>query len=329
VKEFWVRVIPWKTEVATAAIEAGADTLVVEDADRPRALGRIRVVAPDGDLIPDTDVHEVEIHGKEDEERAAKLAREGYVIVHTADWTVIPLENLVAQSDKIIVAVSDVEEARLALGVLERGAAGVLVEIPDPTIIHEVGREVHGGAGSLPLATFTVTSIRPVGMGDRVCVDTCSLLEEGEGMLVGNSSSAFFLVHGETLENPYVETRPFRVNAGAVHAYTLLPDGRTAYLSEVCAGETVPIVSATGTTERAVVGRVKVERRPLLMVEAVSDDGVQAGIVLQNAETVRLVGEKREAISVVRLAPGDRVLGYVTAGGRHFGMAVDETILER
>ncbi len=70
-------------------------------------------------------------------------------------------------------------------------------------------------------------------MGDRVCLDTVSNMVPGEGMLVGNAGSGFFLVHSESLENPYVAARPFRVNAGAVHAYLYLPEGKTKYLSEV------------------------------------------------------------------------------------------------
>jgi 3-dehydroquinate synthase II len=73
---------------------------------------------------------------------------------------------------------------------------------------------------------------------------------------------------------------------------------------------------------------VKIERRPLLLVEAVSGE-TKAGLVLQNAETIRLVGEDGRARSVVDLAPGDRVLGCVKDAGRHFGMAVREKILEK
>lgn len=39
--------------------------------------------------------------------------------------------------------------------------------------------------------------VTPVGMGDRVCVDLCSLLRPGEGMLVGSFARALFLVHSE------------------------------------------------------------------------------------------------------------------------------------
>ena len=56
-------------------------------------------------------------------------------------------------------------------------------------------------------------------MGDRACLDTCTQMSPGEGMLVGNTASGFFLIHSESIENPYVAARPFRVNAGAVDAY--------------------------------------------------------------------------------------------------------------
>jgi hypothetical protein len=79
-------------------------------------------------------------------------------------------------------------------------------------------------------------------MGDRVCVDTCTLMTEGEGILVGDTSSVLFLVQAETLENPYVASRPFRINAGAVHGYTLTGTG-TKYLAELCSGHEVRIVS--------------------------------------------------------------------------------------
>ncbi len=165
-------------------------------------------------------------------------------------------------------------------------------------------------------------------MGDRVCVDTCSLLSDGEGMLMGNTSSALLLVHAETLENPYVAPRPFRVNAGAVHAYILLPDGKTAYLSDLAIGGQVLVTDGKGTAHTAIIGRTKIERRPLLLVEAEAGTA-KVSLILQNAETIRLVGEDGKAISVVNLQKGDTIMGCTLEGGRHFGMAVKETIREK
>jgi 3-dehydroquinate synthase II len=95
-------------------------------------------------------------------------------------------------------------------------------------------------------------------------VDTCSQMEHGQGMLVGNSSAGLFLVHAESVENPYVAPRPFRVNAGPVHAYIRVPGGKTRYLSELVAGDSVLCVDHQGRAQEAVVGRMKIERRPLL-----------------------------------------------------------------
>jgi len=253
-KQFWVDIRPWRKDLATTAIESGANVLVVDDADRVRELGRVMTAAENGDLVPGKDVFEVEIVDKAAEEEALRLSREGYVIVRTGDWTVIPLENLVAQSDRIVAAVTTADEAAVALTVLERGTAGVLLTTDDPAEIRRVAGVVAGSGAEVPLTVFEVTRIAPVGMGDRVCVDTCSLLVDGEGMLVGNTSSAFLMVHPETLENPYVAPRPFRVNAGAVHAYILLPGGKTAYLTDLSAGDTVLVAEHTGTTREAVVG---------------------------------------------------------------------------
>lgn len=50
----------------------------------------------------------------------------------------------------------------------------------------------------------------------RVCVDLCSLLVPGEGLLSGNFAAALFLVHSECAESKYINSRPFRVNAGPV-----------------------------------------------------------------------------------------------------------------
>jgi len=150
----------------------------------------------------------------------------------------------------------------------------------------------------------------------------------GQGMLVGNSSSALFLVHSESIENPYVTPRPFRVNAGPVHAYTRIPGGKTKYLSELSAGDQVLIVDFKGNTTTGIVGRLKIEKRPLMLVKAVIGDKEISSIV-QNAETIRLTDPQGKALSVVSLVPGDKVLAAVEEGGRHFGIKIEESITEK
>lgn len=151
-----------------------------------------------------------------------------------------------------------------------------------------------------------ITRVESVGLGHRVCADTLSILRKGQGMLVGNSSAFTFLVHAETERNEYVAARPFRVNAGAVHAYVRLPGDKTTYLGEFKAGQEVLIVDANGETSLATLGRVKIEVRPMLLVEAqvTTEDGVKTGAVfLQNAETIRLTTPGGEPVSVVGLKP--------------------------
>jgi 3-dehydroquinate synthase II len=51
---------------------------------------------------------------------------------------------------------------------------------------------------------------------------------------------------------------------------------------------------------------------------------------LQNAETIRLITKDSKLVSVTDLKVGDEVLAYAkSSSGRHFGMQVDEFILEK
>jgi 3-dehydroquinate synthase II len=151
----------------------------------------------------------------------------------------------------------------------------------------------------------------------------------GEGILVGCQSAGLFLVEAEVYENPYVQSRPFRVNAGAPSNYTLASLQNTRYLSELKAGDEVLIINREGNVRRTNVGRAKIEFRPLLLIEA-EVEGTKIKVILQNAETIRLVtvnGSK----PVTELKAGDEVLVHMAArGGRHFGVSVaDERVIER
>ncbi|MEJ5330128.1 MAG: 3-dehydroquinate synthase II [Desulfobaccales bacterium] len=329
-KKLWVKIDPWDKKLVTTALESGADAVWVPPgkAAEVKALGLITVVAEDGDLVPGRQVAEVTVTSTEDEAEVIRLARELPVIVRTPDWTIIPLENLVAQSGNIFVEVASPEEARTALGVLEKGVDGVVVASRDPSVIKAVARLVKEASPPVALTVARITGLKPLGMGDRVCVDTCSNLGLGEGMLVGNSSGGLFLVHAESLENPYVAPRPFRVNAGPVHAYIRVTGGKTRYLGELKAGDEVLVVRHDGSTRPAVVGRVKVESRPLMLVTAEAD-GKEFSTILQNAETIRLTRPGGEAVSIVALKPGEEVLAALEEAGRHFGHKVTETITEK
>ncbi len=329
-KEFIVDARDYDKVIVTTAIESGADYVIIpeEKLEEAKKLGRIKFITVDKDGNFSDDFVYIVIHNKEDEERAAQLARAGKkVIVKTTDWTIIPLENLIAQSDNIYAVVKNAEEADIAVGILEKGVKGVVLETKDLNEIKKVSGVIKENVEKIELVKAKVINIVSVGMGDRVAVDTTSLFKRGEGMLVGNSSAGMIFVHAETEESPYVASRPFRVNAGAVHMYTRVPGGKTVYLCELKAGKEVMAYDIEGNGRAVVVGRSKIERRPMLLVEA-EYEGKKLSAVLQNAETIRLVKGDGSLISVVDLQVGDEILGYVEEAGRHFGMKVEETILE-
>ncbi len=323
--------------IVTAALEAGFDQIVL---DRPQdglqRLGRFSpILLHDGRFEFDgAEVGRFLTIERPEDERAVRSLRGAvrHVVVRAADWKIIPLENLIAafqgSGTRLLAEVRTAEEAKLFFQTMEVGVDGILLRPTSARDIAAVRGLLESNASSVPLVPARITALRSVGLGDRVCVDTCSLLRDGEGMLVGNSSSALFLVHAETIESGYVAARPFRVNAGPVHAYVLLPDGRTKYLSELRAGDEVLVADARGRIRPAIVGRLKIERRPLVLVEAEAN-GERHTTLVQNAETIRFVTPKGEAISVSTLRTGDEILLHREEGGRHFGMRIQETITER
>lgn len=319
--------------LAAKAIEAGVQRLLVES---PLAgLGRVETLRLQGDAIhrDGTRVGDyVRLRSGDDERRLRQAPpRRELVVVDAQDWKVIPLENLIAAlhgKTRLYAVARSTREAELFLTTLEKGVDGIVVEPTSERQLQAFLRLVEGkGAAPVKLETASITRVRPVGMGERVCIDTTSLFRPGEGFLVGSTSRGFFLVAAECYETDYVAARPFRVNAGAVHSY-LLDGESTKYLSEVRSGLSLHAVSADGSQRRVSVGRAKIETRPLLLVEA-DIDGEAVHAIFQNAETIRLVTPRRRAKSVSDLRPGDKVLVHRERGARHFGMRVEETIRER
>ncbi len=323
--------------VVSAALEAGFDQIVLAKPDESfRRLGRFSpiLLKETTFVFDDAEIGRLATIRSAKDEPSVRALRGAtkHVVVRTEDWKIIPLENLIAHfqgsGTRLLVEVHDVAEAKLAFETMEVGVDGILLTPSSANEVRAVRGLLESARHDVLLVRAKVTAIRAIGLGDRVCVDSCSLLRNGEGMLIGNSSAGLFLVHAETLETGYVAARPFRVNAGAVHAYIYLPDGATKYLSELRAGDEVLAVDAEGRARSVIVGRTKVERRPLLLVEA-EGDGRRYSTIVQNAETIRFVTPDGSALAVSHLKPGDEVLLRIEEGGRHFGMRIRETISER
>jgi 3-dehydroquinate synthase II len=330
-KKLWVNVIPYKKDLAIAALESGAEAVVLPDgkSQTVREFGKIKTVEKNGDIKSGIDVEFVDIAGKADEDKAAAVPGNKIVVLRMLDWTIIPIENLLAQRGRnIMVQVENSKQAKLMTEILEKGVDGVVLNTTDVNEIKKTADVISGISEKVSIVEATVTNIKQLGMGDRACLDTCTQMGLGEGMLIGNTASGFFLVHSESIDNPYVASRPFRVNAGAVHAYTLAPGGKTKYLADLKAGDDVLVVDFQGKSQTAYLGRNKIEKRPMMLIEAEAE-GKPISLVMQNAETIRLVSPDGKAISITSLKPGDKVLGHIEKTGRHFGMQVDETLIER
>ena len=359
-----------KKEMITTALESGIDhVLDLEYSQKIRKLGNVNIISNE----VDADIYLVGIDGEGDgsidlsenladskDLAAAKKAKNDgktvcayiritdklheqlavklgpivdYIILIGTDWTVIPLENIIADLQKvdveIIAAVADRDGAKLAIETLEHGTDGVIFEANDFAQIKEIAEEVDNASRvKYELKVATITNVKPLGSGDRVCVDTTDMMQPGEGMLIGSYSKSMFLVHSESLESEYVASRPFRVNAGPVQAYVMVPGNKTRYLSELVAGDEVLIVNTEGETRTAYVGRSKIERRPLILIEA-EYEGKTIRTLLQNAETIRIVDADNNPLSVADAKPGDKVKVYIEKSARHFGIAIDETIIEQ
>ena len=314
------KAIPTNSKLVSIYPSSSAKMVVLErDAIRPKG----KKVGKKFKVLSNNDI-----------EKIFSEAKKGldFVIIEVLDWKIIPLENIIAKLHKIhtqIFALARTpEEVRKMFSILEIGVDGVIFEAGAISDVKEA--MLYLGTSTFDLSEAKIIDIKEVGDGERVCVDTASMLHKGEGMLISSRSNFLFLVHNESVGSSFTSPRPFRVNAGAVHCYTVSPDGTTKYLSELETGAEVLVINSHGKARRATVGRSKIERRPMLMIKAQVDDEI-GGIIAQDAETIRFVKPDGHLVSVTHLKKGDTVLVYSKgATGRHFGMEVaDEYILEK
>ena len=310
-----------KTKVQTVFTSQNADYVIL---DKPTSK------KPKGKKVG----RRFNVSSNKDIENILDSAKKGldFVIIEVKDWKIIPLENIIAKLHKIHTKIFSIarnaKEARKMFSILDVGVDGVIFNTGSMNEVREA--LVYLGSKNFELSSAKIVEIQEVGDGERVCVDTASMLNRGEGMLIGNRANFLFLVHNESVGSSFTSPRPFRVNAGAVHCYTLAPDGTTKYLSELETGVEILVLDSKGKARRAAIGRCKIEKRPMLMIKAKVGDEI-GGIIAQDAETIRFVKSNGQLVSVTHLKKGDSVLVHSKpATGRHFGMEVsDEYILEK
>ncbi len=274
------------------------------------------------------------VNSNKDIEEIKTISEKGanFVIIDVDDWKIIPLENVIAMLQKtnteIFAIAKSVEEVEILFTVLELGVDGVIFETEEEEEIIKIKNIIRNIFFNITSAK--ILEIKDIGTGERVCIDTVSMLSEGEGMLIGNKSNFLFFVHNESIGSSFTSPRPFRVKAGAVHCYTITPDGTTKYLSELESGSQILIVNSKGFTRIVSVGRSKIETRPLRLFKAMYKNEIGT-IIVQNAETIRFLDKNERILPVTHVKIGDEVLVFSKKPtGRHFGMEVsDEYIIEK
>lgn len=260
-------------------------------------------------------------------------SRYDYVLVDFDLPTNIPLELIIARLQKdetvLLKRATSFEDMKVIFGVMEQGSDGVLLSTTDMEEIVKVSNYLkEKDMRKIQLHPLTVTEISHIGMGVRSCIDTTGLMTQDEGMIVGSTSSGGIFVCSETHYLPYMNLRPFRVNAGAVHSYVWMPGNAAEYLTDLKAGSKVLCVNTKGETRELTVGRIKSEVRPLLLIRGEAA-GKEINVIVQDDWHIRLMGADENPKNATEIHPGDQLLAYICEPGRHVGIKVDETILEK
>ena len=317
------------------ARQRGFDRFLLPPAERSQDGGEPGLHYLSGDQLLDPQgrtVGQVQRVGSPEELEGLLLrgSHQGIDLVEFRGERLIPLENLLSRrkgSGELWVRAPSAAHIPGLLGALERGSDAVVLALSQPEGLLEVEHLLEQTVGALTWTEVVVRESRPAGMGERVIVDTTSRLRPDEGLLVGSQAGLLLLALSESEGSRYTRPRAFRVNAGALHSYTLLAEGETRYLDELAAGDRVVISRPEGPARTARVGRLKVERRPLRLV-AVEHEQRTYTLFAQEAETVRLRGPDGP-VPVPDVVAGQRLWAVRLPPARHFGRVVDESLEER
>jgi len=329
----------WLESAKTVASD-GIDALYVHD-------GQTGIRVKDGVLYRDGVQIGGHIHVDSEEAQSEARSLAGtveWMLLTFEDWSMIPIENILAATDatptKVAAQIYQPIQAQGAAFALDIGVDALLCNetcLEAALVVKSMRLEQMSETQStqsdtteqIDVKPMTITDVQEGHSGDRVCIDLLSMLEEGEGLLIGSTARAFVLIHGETVPSKYVPTRPFRVNSGSVDAYTYLADGSTKYLCELKSGDSVLIVRKNGHSRAATVGRMKIETRPFILLRFRDENTNEGHVFIQQAETVRLVLENGKVCSVTNLEIGMRILGCTLSSTRHVGQSISALSEER
>ena len=303
----------------------------------------------EGDLIIENGIY-IGVYAKitnneSQNEIREKISLIQWLVLKFTDWKMIPIENLISECEgtgtKLAVKVNQVDDLQGIAFALEKGVDAIIIN-QEPAMIEaaEIAKAQRlefkqneplmneFNSDNLQLEHCIISEIKNGGFGERFCIDLTTMLEFGEGLLIGSSASSLALVHGEVLASDFVPSRPFRVNAGPPHSYIMMADGKTKYIAELNSGEEILIVTSKGSNRIGVIGRLKIEKRPFLAIYWENNYDRVSSIFLQQAETVRVICQNGEVKSVTELSKGDSILCHQSNHTRHIGNKVNITSKE-
>ncbi len=274
------------------------------------------------------------VNDKESLENAWKIGLNyNYVVIEFESETNIPLELVIARLQKtnttLLKKVDNASDAEIAFGVMEHGSDGVMLStkvLEEVVMLQKTINKYQ--AQKVTILPGKVKQIEHIGMGHRACIDTTSLMQPNEGMIIGSLSQGGILVSSETHFLPYMNLRPFRVNAGAVHSYVWCPNNTTEYITDLKSGSKVLVIDNEGNAREVSVGRIKTEVRPLLKI-TVEVNEIEISTIVQDDWHIRVLGINGEPYNASCLTPGTILAAYVCEPGRHVGIKIDESILEK
>ncbi len=329
VKEVWLQ-----SETDPGETPPEIDNVIVKDRSRDgRRIVKHKVIEElkhDQNLIP-----WITIESSGDVQLAAKAAELGAkdIILSGKEDSFplgIALEKVIAETQrfgtKLHARVKSFEEMLAASKTLDVGVSLLVDDVSLARIFKDYFAPM-----KFNLVAAPVKSVHRVGACWRSCIDTGDIMSIGEGMLVGSTSSAYFLVHAEVVGTEYTGKREWRCNLGPVSNYIIVAKSsgvgiKTKYLSELRCGDDVLTVDRNGNARKAVVNRNKVEYRPTVKITT-EIDGKRFSVLLQAEKSIQLTTKDGQSVSVLD-SLGQDILMYHTRGGMHFGTKVEEGIFE-
>ena len=67
----------------------------------------------------------------------------------------------------------------------------------------------------------------------------------------------------------------------------------------------------------------------MLILNWIDENNKEGCMFLQQAETVRVIGQDCQPLSVTELKKGDVILGWSQKGARHIGVSISSSVSER